>query len=276
MRMQLQRAGRAAVAAAALLAPLLAATAAWGFHAGPTFDKPASAGGTEGMYYAGAPLEHGWTCTQCHQNPEGKIKIHITQPELFNGGGAIAYDPTVSSYDFTVDLVGEHLGKDSPKANYNGLMVQVLTTGTQRPAGALAHADDMVDTFGGSTIVSAGIVPGATQWKFKWFPPGATDGVDGGPPGSVTFYFAAVDGNGADGGPTGGEQDPFNDDVFTVSVAVEQKGVKTGALAPPEPPPGAPDAARPTRGRTAGVAAPVLASMLGLVAVGLSRRRRRR
>ncbi|MFT3770037.1 MAG: hypothetical protein QM820_31805 [Minicystis sp.] len=270
----MHRARKRAVAALALLGAVSAAPAAWAFHAGATFDKPASAGGGEGIYYAGAPADHGWTCTHCHQGAEGKIKLYISQPELFTAQGQQPYAPG-GQFKFEVDLVDEHLGLDSPMANRNGLVVQILDD-QQRPAGALLHGDDMVDTFNAATIISAGLKAGQTHWSFTWFAPGPTDGPDGGAPGKVTIYFAAVDGNGAKSGGTGSEQDPFDDDVFTVSVPIEQgkAASMTGADDPPPAPP--PSAAPPSRGRDLGFAAPMLASVLGLSAVGLARKRRRR
>ena len=87
----MRRAGKQSVAAAALTAALLAAPAARAYHAGAVFDKPPGAGGTDGNFYTGAPYEHGWQCTLCHQSPAGQIKLHDligaarTEPVLQNG-----------------------------------------------------------------------------------------------------------------------------------------------------------------------------------------------
>jgi hypothetical protein len=74
----MRRAGKQqSVAAAAFLTVSSAAPAAWAFHEGNVFDKQPGAGGADGIYYAGAPAEHGWKCTFCHQDPPGDITVHL-------------------------------------------------------------------------------------------------------------------------------------------------------------------------------------------------------
>ena len=215
----MHRARKRPVAAAAPFASLLAALAglavfacaplAWAFHAGSTFDKPPGAGGADGIYYVGSPLERGWKCTLCHLNPPSKISLHIDQPELFSGGN-FQYTPG-QVYKFDVDLVGEHLGLSSTHSNYNSLVVQILDE-NQAPAGAMLYAEsEFYSGYAPTTIASANnsaTQVGVTHWTFRWIAPAATAGLDGGPPGKVTIYFAAVDGNGADIGPKGTLTDP--------------------------------------------------------------------
>jgi len=250
----MHRAGKRSVAALALLGTVAATPSAWAFHAGPTFDKPPGAGGTDGIYYTGSPLEHGWKCDLCHQNPAGQIKVtfQVSPPELFK---SFTYTPG-ATYTFTAQMVGEHLGLTSPKSNYNSLAVQILDT-NQAPVGAMLYAPvDFYSGFSPTTIVSAGTTPNVTSWTFKWIAPGPTDGVDAGPPGAVTMYVAAVDGNGADSGANATLTDPFNDDFFSAEIQLTEGKVKMGGRTPPRP--------------------GTLVCMLGLAVMGIAQRQRRR
>jgi len=275
----MHRARKRSVAAAALAAALAAGPPAWAFHAGKTFDAPAGAGGGDGIYYAGSPLERGWKCDLCHTSPEGKISLHVTQNELFTGGGQQPYTPG-QTYKFEVDLVGEHLGKQATQSNYNSLVVQVLDQ-NQLPVGGVLYApDEFYSGFAPTTIASANDTNtqiGKTHWTFSWIAPGPADAPDGGAPGPVTFYFAAVDGNGANVTGETALTDPFGDDFFSLAVTLDQGKAMMGEAAPPAAPrPDAPASTPEGRGRDGGLAAPLLASVVGLAFVGLSRRKRRR
>lgn len=230
----MHRARQRSVAALALALTLSLAPSAWAFHAGSTFDKPPGAGGADGIYYTGSPLERGWKCTLCHLNPPGRIKLHIAQPELFDSGN-FKYTPG-QVYEFIVDLVGEHLGIASTHSNYNSLVVQILDE-SQAPIGAMLYADsEFYSGYAPTTIASANNSAsqvGVTQWKFRWIAPGPMGGPDGGAPGKVTMYFAVVDGNGADIGPNGTLTDPYGDDFFSVQVSLEQGPEMTGSYAAP-------------------------------------------
>jgi hypothetical protein len=266
-------------AVAALLPALLvsvAAPSAWAFHNGNTFETAAAAGGGEYIYYSGSPPEHGWKCNLCHTNAEGKISLHFTQPDLFTAAGQQPYTPS-KLYKFDVDLVGEHLGIGNSESNGNNIAVQILDADGQ-PAGAIGAADNGV-AGAASTYISDGVKKGATHWTFNWFAPGPMAGPDGGPPGKVTFYVSAVDGNGANSAPGVVLFDPFGDDFFATSFDLEPGSGTTGDATPtPAPPPGDPDApaAGPgRRGRDDG-APPLVASMLTLAAFGVARRGRRK
>lgn len=265
------RAWKRGVAALALLVASSAAPSAWAFHAGATFEQPASAGGGEFNYYTGSPPEHGWKCDLCHQNPEGKISVQITSaPNLFSSASA-SYTPG-ATYKLTFKLVGEHLGFNSPMANYNSIAVEIVND-QGLPGGAIAAGD--IGTTAQSTYISAGMKAGLDAWTFNWIAPGPTDGPDGGPPGKVTFFVAAVDGNAADGGPESVLTDPFGDDFFAINFPITQGGPKTADATPPR----APDlggAGPAPRGRDDGEGPPLLASMLTLVAFGMVHRGRRR
>lgn len=287
----MHRARKRSVAAAALCATLSAAPAAWAFHAGAVFEKPPGAGGGGGIYYVGSPLERGWKCTLCHLNPESKIKLHISQPELFDDG-KFRYTPG-QVYQFEVDLVGEHRGLSSTKSNYNSLVVQILDE-KQAPAGAMLYAEtEFYSGYAPTTIASAnnsGSQVGVTHWTFRWIAPGPNAGEDGGAPGKVTLYFAAVDGNGADIGPNGTLTDPYGDDFFSVEVPLEQGPAMTGSyVAPGSWAPGDVGASshprgkvatastvEPRRTRPADLGAPVLSSVLVVASFGVAQRLRHR
>jgi hypothetical protein len=272
----MHRARKRSVAAAAFACAIAAGPSAWAFHAGKTFDAPPGAGGGDGIYYAGSPLDRGWKCDLCHTSPEGKISLRITQAELFASGNK--YTPG-QTYKFDIDLVGEHLGKQATQSNYNSLVVQILDQ-NQLPVGGVLYApDEFYSGFAPTTIASANDTNtqiGKTHWSFSWIAPGPMDGPDGGAPGTVTFYLAAVDGNGANVTGEKALTDPFGDDFFSMTVTLEQGKTMMGEAAPPKAPAPAANAPAPQRGHEGGLAAPVLASMVGLAFVGLSRRKRRR
>jgi hypothetical protein len=244
------RARKRSVAAAALLAAAAPGTA-WAFHTGGTFDKVPGAGGADGIFFAGAPLEHGWTCTACHQDTPGQIEIHLdVQPaSLFQG---YAYTPG-TTYAFTATMIGEHLGLGSPMSNYNSVAVEFVDA-QGIPSGSITNAPQFHQTFGVDTPIMAcdGKVPGLTSWSFDWTAPAAGAG-------TITLYLAAIDGNGANSPADQVLTDPFGDDFFSVAVPFTEAGGATGQLY------------RWTPSRTG-----TLACVVGIAAAGIAARRRRK
>ena len=209
----MHRARQRLVGFAVLLAALFAVLPARAFHVGSTFDKPPGAGGGGGIFYVGAPLDRGWDCSVCHQKAAGqiKVKLSVAPSALFDG---MQYTPG-QAYSFTATLEGEHLGMNSPLANYNSIVVSIVdakgfSTGS---IGGFA-AEDFYSGFP-STIASAGQQVGRTSWTFTW-----TAGPVGSGP--VTIYLAAVDGNGAKSGPSATLTDPFDDDVFVAQFNLKE------------------------------------------------------
>jgi hypothetical protein len=193
------------------------------FHAGSQFDQTAGAGGGGGVFYSGAPRERGWDCTACHLDPPRAIRLDVAAAPaaLFTTG---QYVPN-QVYSITAKLIGEHAGLNSPQSNYNGFTVAALDA-RGAPIGHFANysPDDLYD--GGFVLASAGRKTAATEWTFTWTAP-----VSGG--GAVTFYFTALDGNGAGSAPGVVLTDPWGDDfaaaVFTV---VEGASACSDARAP--------------------------------------------
>jgi hypothetical protein len=264
------------------LAALFFAPQARAFHAAATFDVEPGGGGGGHIYYTGSPRSHGWKCTLCHTDPPGKISLHIGQKEIFK---SFSYTPG-QLYQFDVDLIGEHAGLTASLSNYNSLMVEILDQ-NQAAVGTLFYVEEDFSQIGDAAIASANnnnTAVGTTKWTFKWKAPAATDGPDGGAPGKVTFYFSAIDGDGAKSGATQTLTDPFHDDFFFVQFDVEQgPAAATGENAAPPAPVHAPppkklaEMAPPPAKREAGPLAPVLASSaLGLGMLGLARRKKRR
>jgi hypothetical protein len=235
--------------AAALFAA--APTSAWAFHAGSTFDKPPGAGGGGGIFYTGAPLEHGWNCRMCHENVAGKITVELTvdPPTLFQ---KFEYVPG-QVYTFIATMKGEHLGLDAPLSNYNSIVVELVDDKNGFSIGSMGGfaAEEFYSPYP-STIASSGQKPGETSWKFTWT---AASPDDGSPVrGPVTLYLGAVDGNAANS-PGVTLTDPFDDDVFTGTVKLNEA-------------PGMMGQRQPTRPGT-------LACALGIAVFGVARRRRR-
>src|SRR6185295_8393076 len=108
------------------------------------------------------------------------------------------------------------------KSNYNSVAIAIVDAKGVGIGALSGFAAEDLYVSANQTIVSAGSKPGATSWTFDWTPP--ADGA-----GAVTFYLAAVDGNGA-GRPNETLTDPFGDDVFVGTVALQQGG--TAAMAP--------------------------------------------
>jgi hypothetical protein len=229
------------------------------------FDKPPGAGGADGIFYAGAPAEHGWRCTFCHQDPPGNISVHldVVPSDLF---GSFSYQPG-HAYTFTARMTG---GDTTPgQSKYNSVVVEMVDA-DGNPAGSFGGfaPDQLYQAFSPGTIASAGTQANITSWTFTWTAPASTAGPSGGAPGPVTMYLAAVKGNGANSGPNGTLTDPFGDDFFSVQVAFT-------------------DAAAPMGGRSAGPSdvrraelrprvPAALACLIGLAAARAARARGRK
>jgi hypothetical protein len=184
-----------------------ASAAVHAFHVGRDFDKPPGAGGGGGLFYTGSPPDKGWTCTACHTDAPGVVRVEIeVEPPLLD---AFRYDPA-TPYRFTLRLAGESRGLDDPLSNFNTVSLAFVDAAGD-PAGEISGYS-AEDYWAGTpaTIASSGRA-NDELWAFTWTPPAA---------GPVTLYVAAVDGDGGgrlDG--TGG--DPFGDDVLVGSVRLQ-------------------------------------------------------
>lgn len=234
----MHRAWKRFVGAAALVAALAAPSAASAFHVGSLFDKAPGAGGGGGIFYTGAPLEHGWNCSFCHQDAPGKIRVRLAvEPtDLFQ---SFRYVPG-QTYTFTATLEGETKGQSSPLSNYNTIAVAITDTKGISAGSIGGFAPEDFYAGGPTTIASAGQKVGVTAWTFQYTAPEASAG-------EVRLHLAAVDGNGANSPPTKTLTDPFGDDVFIATVKLSPGGVASA--------PGVP------RG------APLLAASIALLAV---------
>jgi hypothetical protein len=160
-------------------------------------------------------------------------------------------------------------GDETPgQSKYNSIVVEMVDA-YGNPAGSFGGfaLDQLYQTFSQGTIASAGTQPNLTSWTFTWTAPASTAGPEGGAPGAVTMYLAAVKGNGANSGTNGTLTDPFGDDFFSVQVAFTEAGVPTaGRSAPPG------DARRAERrARLPGA----LGCLVGLAVAGAARARGR-
>ncbi len=193
----------------------LHAPVARAFHAAKTFDDSPDSGGGGGTFYSGAQSDHGWTCAACHIKAPGKLKVSFTT-SLFND---FKYTPG-QTYDFTLHIVMETKGLDSPRSNYNSFMFRALDA-KGAAAGSIINASAQkffIRTNSAGEIVAlgdAGQTPGETDWTFSWTAPAKGRG-------NVTFSLGVVDGNGAAGGPNSTRTDPFDDDVYTAEVLVHE------------------------------------------------------
>ena len=213
--------------ASAFASLFLATDPAAAFHSGSLFDKAPGAGGGGGIFYAGAPLDRRWDCSTCHVDAPRlvKVRLRVEPRDLFEG---FRYTPE-RPYTFTATLEGEPRGRGSPRANSNGLTIQV--TGIDGlPAGALSARPDDFYAGGPSLLTSAGQKVGVTTWTFDWTAP-----PKGG--GRVLFHVAGVDGNGAGAGPSSTLTDPYGDDVFVARVTLDEAGGVTAGPAPAAPQP---------------------------------------
>jgi hypothetical protein len=169
----------------------------------------ASPGGG-GIVGTGGLSESSIECVHCHMKPEKKIDATVTPVPAFGAG--TSYAPG-QKYQFTVKLVGEHLGLaqcDQYMANNNGFAATFENASGQN-VGSLASDSGQVqgsacpkdppkgDTLTGTTVMyddcrvilprTDGVsLPNVTQWKFSWTAPprGAGD---------VVMYAGVVDGN---------------------------------------------------------------------------------
>lgn len=202
---------------------LLAPGTALAFHAGAQFDDLPGKGGGGGLFYTGAPSDKGWTCTACHLSAEGKISIQLgaTPATLLQNN---TYAPG-QAYAIVVSLRGEHLGLGSGRSNFNGFALTVRDS-QSRPAGNISgYAPEDFYQANPSTIITAGKVVGTTAWKFTWTAPAAGTG-------TVTFFVAMVDGNGANSPPTVTLTDPFGDDVAVGQVTLKDGSSSAQLVAP--------------------------------------------
>ncbi len=208
----MRRARKRLVALAVVLCALAGARGAHAFHAGSLFQKAAGAGGGGGIFYAGVPSERAWTCSGCHVDAPGKIRVTLdAEPRSLVTD--FRYAPG-ATYTLTATMLGEHLGHDAPQANFNAVTIAIVDA-HGAPVGSIdAPPDDFV-TSGAATIANAGQKPGQMKWTFRWTAPDAGGG-------SVRIHVAAVDGNGA--GQLGGGTltDPWGDDVFTGALDLDE------------------------------------------------------
>lgn len=199
---------RVALSIVALAITLLIAGRAQAFHAGVAFMAQPGTGGGGGVFYAGAPKDHGWNCRSCHEAAEGRITVSLDSPDLFS---SFKYSPG-KTYNFKAIMNNEWKGVGA-QANYNTVTIQVVDAKGE-PTGQLqAPPDDFYST-GAATIAGKGTKPNETSWTFRWTAPATGTG-------QVRFFVAAVDGNGA-GLSSGTLTDPGGDDVFTGSVVVDE------------------------------------------------------
>jgi len=216
----MHRAWKRSLAAAAVAGVVLTPASSLAFHAGSLFDAPPGAGGGGGLFYTGAPRDKGWTCAACHIDAPGSMRVRLeVDPPLFD---SFRYAPG-QTYTVTARLDGETRGKDAPASNYNTIAISIVdANGNSVGAVSGFAAEDFYVGFP-TTIVSTGQKPGLTSWTFQWTPPATGAG-------PVTFYLAAVDGDGA-GRPSETLTDPFGDDLFVGTVDL-QDGSATAAAVP--------------------------------------------
>jgi hypothetical protein len=191
---------------------LLAGGDAFAFHVGKTFGDPPGQGGGGGIFYVGAPLERGWNCAMCHLDAPGRVRLRVdvSPPELFQ-----TFEYVVGQrYDFSVTMWwegGVELGLGSGRSNFNAVNV-VAADAAGIFAGRLQGG--LFFSGGDGAIAADTKNDNDTRWDFRWFAP------DEPGTGSVTLYFGAVDGNGADSPPDVTRTDPFGDDVFMATVTL--------------------------------------------------------
>ena len=202
---------------AATAATTLLCVRARAFHAGAMFDKAPGAGGGGGVYYLGQKSERGWDCTACHLDAPRRIRLTVeTSPASLLADQR--YRPG-AQYDFTVTLVGEHLGTASPLANFNSLAL-IFADAAGAPAGVLAgYAPEDFYSGNQAHLASAGTKPNQTRWTFTWFAPDAGAG-------AVTLRLSAVDGNGANSAPTDVLTDPKGDDFYSTVLKFGEGAAK--------------------------------------------------
>lgn len=206
-----------------VLAMLSIPSPALAFHVGSTFAAAPGAGGAGRIYYVATPLERGWDCTMCHVDPPGKISLAVdVEPStLFDD---FRYVPG-ETYEFTVRLLGEHLGQQAGRSNFNALAL-AFTNPEGIYQGSIGGFDPNEFFDGSGAIASAGTRVGATDWTFQWTAPDAGTG-------PVSLYLGAVDGNGANSDANTTRTDPFGDDVFMSQIHFDEAPTASAAVGPP-------------------------------------------
>lgn len=211
----------------------------------------------EGLYFTGAPRFSGLTCAKCHIDAPGKVdlKLGADPDDLFTVG----YQPG-KTYELEVELLHETEGLEYPgptcteppgrgqkfsyvQCNNNAFALEADTdsgpmTGAnvfcaaQPQNGACPAPDpanDQAEIAPGNDAVFANR-PHSTQsgqaqvvtrndptsWHFYWTAPQAGSG-------PVTFYIAAVDGNGGTGAADN-DQDPYGDDTVDAQIFIREAG----------------------------------------------------
>jgi hypothetical protein len=209
---------------AAALAPAATASA---YHTGSLFDRPPGAGGAGGLFYTGADRERGWTCTACHVEPAGQIRIAF-ESEPAELAAERRYVPG-RAYVVTVRLLNEHLGQGASRSNYNGIALTVADDNGTLAGSLSGFAAEQFYARGRAILASAGTRVGEVAWTFTWTAPEAGTG-------DVVFHLGVVDGDGAGSGPDQTLTDPFGDDVLMVEVALAESAAGSAACEPRAPP----------------------------------------
>jgi hypothetical protein len=181
-----------------------ARAAAW--HTGATFDDAPGAGGGGGLFYTGAPRERGWTCTACHIDPPGELRVELSADGALFAEGR--YEPD-RRYRITVRIGNERLGRASPRSNFNGMAASIANERGE-PAGRISAGEGFY-LRGDAIIASDSTEVGTLEWSFDWTAPARGSG-------PVTLYLGVVDGNGAESGPNATLTDPWDDDVAVGAV----------------------------------------------------------
>jgi len=253
------------LAAAAFARPAAA------FHSGRDYDKSVYEGGSGGVYYLGTKAERGWTCTMCHTEAPGTLKMQITSepPEL---ALEQRYVPgTRYQIDVAMIVAGQELGAANPQANYNALALTFVDESGE-PHGNVSGKADLFLTIDFSTLVVTGNNPRETTWQLAWTPrPEPGKGV-------AHLHIGIVDGNA--GGKVGETfTDPFDDEVLMAHFVLAESPAPEARAAPPPGPAPAPTSFLDTRVSTRPNAVNfggLDACLLALSIPRLGRRRRRR
>ncbi len=149
------------------------------------FRKSAVEGGGQGNYFTGSPRSGGYDCSVCHTDAAGKVSVRLDGALISDGRWVEG-----RKYDFQVELLGEHLGR-------NNLAVLELTTDDGERLGA--YPVDQV----------LAVVPKSGQIKsFSFTAPAAGAG-------RISLYLAVVHGDEAAGAKDEEiDSDPWGDDVY--------------------------------------------------------------
>jgi hypothetical protein len=194
---------------------------AWAYHTGATFDRQPGAGGGGGLFYTGAPRERGWTCEACHVDPPVPVQVvvRIEPGELLVDR---IYVPG-QTYDVTVTLENEQLGRMAARSNFNGMALTVMDESGAVAGDFSGFAAEDFYVRGRSIIASSGTTVGVTEWSFRWTAPEAGRG-------DITLYLGVVDGNGANSPADVTLTDPFGDGVFTGYLAATESSAAPATL----------------------------------------------